>query len=65
MNAAIKTGEKRVTLDRESATTDENGQAAFTITAGRKKGNAKVEFTVQDSEGNVSKTFVIVKVRRK
>jgi len=65
VNAAIETGEKRVTLDRESATTDENGQATFKITAGRKKGNAKVSFTVEDSEGNVSKTFVIVKVRRK
>src|SRR3990167_4687057 len=65
VNAAIKTGKNRVTLDRESATTDENGQATFKITAGRKKGNAKVSFTVEDSEGNVSKTFVIVKVRRK
>lgn len=65
VNAAIKTGEKRVTLDRESATTDENGQATFTITAGRKKGNAKVAFTVEDGEGKVSKTFVIVQIRKK
>ena len=65
VNAAIETGEKRVTLDRESATTDENGQAAFTITAGRKKGNAKVAFTVEDGEGKVSKTFVIVQIRKK
>jgi uncharacterized membrane protein len=65
VNAAIKTGKNRVTLDRESAPTDENGQATFKITAGRKKGNAKVVFTVEDSEGNVSRTFVIVKIRRK
>ena len=65
VNAAIKTGKNRVTLDSNSATTDENGDAVFKITAGRKKGNAKVEFTVQDSEGNVYSTSVKVKIRRK
>lgn len=65
VNAAIKTGKNRVTLDRESATTDGNGQATFTITAGQKNGNSKVVFTVEDSEGEVYKTFVIVKIRKK
>ena len=46
-------------------TTDANGRATFTITAGQKKGNAKVVFTVEDSEGEIYNTFVIVKIRKK
>jgi len=65
VNAAIKTGKNRVTIDATTATTDANGQATFTITARQKNGNSKVVFTVEDSEGKVSKTFVIVKIRKK
>ncbi|HJY62819.1 MAG TPA: choice-of-anchor V domain-containing protein [Ignavibacteria bacterium] len=65
VTAAVKTGKKRVTIDATTATTDVNGQATFTITAGQKKGNSKVVFTVEDSEGKIYKTFVIVKIRKK
>jgi hypothetical protein len=65
VTAAVKTGKKRVTIDTATATTDVNGQATFTITAGQKKGNSKVVFTVEDSEGEVYTTFVIVKIRKK
>ena len=65
VNAAInKAGKKRVTINRESAMTDENGQATFTITAGEKKGNAKVKFTVEGSKGKIHKTIVRVKIRK-
>ncbi|MDO8744116.1 MAG: choice-of-anchor V domain-containing protein [Candidatus Brocadiaceae bacterium] len=65
VTAAVKTGKNRVTIDTTTATTDANGQATFTITARQKNGNSKVVFTVEDSEGKVSKTFVIVKIRKK
>lgn len=65
VNAVIKTGKNRVTIDATTATTDANGQATFTITAGQKNGNSKVVFTVEDSEGEVYTTFVIVKIRKK
>ena len=65
VTAAVKTGKNRVAIDTTTATTDENGQATFTITAGQKKGNSKVVFTVEDSEGEVYTTFVIVKIRKK
>jgi hypothetical protein len=65
VNAVVKTGKNRVAIDTTTATTDANGQAIFTITAGQKKGNAKTVFTVEDSEGEVYKTFVIVKIRKK
>ena len=51
VNAAIKTGKNRVTIDTTTATTEANGQATFTITARQKNGNSKVVFTVEDSEG--------------
>ena len=35
---------------RPNDQTDANGQATFTITAGQKKGNSKVVFTVEDSK---------------
>ena len=57
VNAVIKTGKDRVTIDATTATTDANGQATFTITAGQKNGNSKVVFTVEDSEGKVYTTF--------
>ncbi|MBM2834571.1 MAG: Reelin protein [Candidatus Brocadiaceae bacterium] len=65
VTAVVKTGKNRSTVNPATATTDANGQAIFTITAGQKKGNSKVVFTVEDSEGKVYKTFVIVKIRKK
>jgi len=65
VTAAVKTGKNRVTIDATTATTDANGQATFTITAGQKNGNSKIVFTVQDSDGKTYKTFVIAKVRKK
>ncbi len=64
VNAVVKTGKTRVTVDPDIATADENGQVTFTVTAGQKKGNAKILFTVEDSEGQVFKTFIIVKIRK-
>src|SRR5574337_298264 len=37
-------GKRRISVLPSSGTTDSNGQASFTITAGKKKGNAKVKF---------------------
>ena len=65
VTAVVKTGKNRATVNPATATSDENGQATFTITAGQKKGNSKVVFTVEDSEGKVYTTFVIVKIRKK
>ena len=65
VTAAIKTGKDRVTINATTATTDTNGQATFIITAGQKKGNSRVEFTVKDSEGEVSTASVTVKIRKK
>ncbi len=65
VNAVVKTGKNRVTIDSATDTTDSNGRATFAITAGQKKGNAKVVFTVEDSEGEIYNTFVIVKIRKK
>ncbi len=65
VSAAVKTGKTRVALGSSSATTDVDGMASFTITAGKKNGNAKIVFTVQDSEGKTYKTFVVVQVRKK
>ena len=65
VTAAVKTGKNRVTINATTATTDTNGQATFIITAGQKKGNSRVEFTVKDSEGKVSTASVTVKIRKK
>ena len=65
VKAVIKTGKDRVTINATTATTDANGQATFTITAGQKNGNSKVVFTVEDSEGGVYTAFVTVKIRKK
>lgn len=50
-------GRKRVSVSPQSATTDANGEAIFTITAKNKTGNAKVQFRYDDF-----KTAVKVKV---
>lgn len=65
VNAAVKTGKNRVKISSTTATTDVNGMAYFTIAAGKKNGNAKIVFTVEDSEGKTYKTFVVVQVRKK
>jgi len=65
VTAVVKTGKNRATVNPATATTNANGQATFTITAGQKKGNSKVVFTVEDSEGEVYTVFVIVKIRKK
>ena len=65
VTVAIKTGKNRVSINATTATTDTNGQATFIITAGQKKGNSRVEFTVKDSEGGVSTASVTVKIRKK
>ncbi|QII12059.1 hypothetical protein KsCSTR_26800 [Candidatus Kuenenia stuttgartiensis] len=41
-----KAGRKQVSVSPSSGITDFNGQAAFTITAMKKKGTAKVKFKV-------------------
>lgn len=65
VTAAITTGKDRVSINTTTATTDANGQATFIITAGQKKGNSKIVFTVQDSEGGVHTAFLTVKIRKK
>lgn len=65
VKAVIKTGKNRIAIDRETATTDTEGRASFTITAGRQKGNAKILFSVDDSKGKVYKDFIVVKIREK
>lgn len=45
MKAKIKKGKKFIKIPAKTAETDKNGEATFTITAGNKKGNAKVLFT--------------------
>jgi len=39
-----KEGKRLISVSPSSDTTDSNGQATFTITTGKKKGNAKVKF---------------------
>ena len=64
VNAKInKTGKKRVTVTSANDQTDANGQATFTITAGQKKGNAKVVFTVEESNGEIHKASVKFKIK--
>lgn len=50
-------GKNRVSVSPQSATTDANGKAVFTITAGNKTGNARVKFRYENL-----KTTVKVKV---
>ena len=53
-----KTGRKRITVSPQSATTNANGEATFTITAKNKAGNARVQFRYLED----LKTTVTVKV---
>lgn len=53
-----KEGKKRISVSPSSGITDSNGQAIFTITAGKKKGNAKVKF-----QAGCLKKSVTVKVK--
>lgn len=61
----VKTGKDRVTVNPSSGKTNSDGQASFTITGGQKNGNAKVVFSVKNSEGKVFSSFIMVKVRKK
>ncbi|MCF6147805.1 MAG: hypothetical protein E3K37_04010 [Candidatus Kuenenia sp.] len=47
VNTKIKKGKKIIEISPGTAETDENGEAAFTVTAGNKKGNAKILFTAE------------------
>ncbi|MDQ1271785.1 MAG: hypothetical protein QG591_415, partial [Planctomycetota bacterium] len=55
----IKPGKKRITIVPQSAITDANGEARFTITATGQAGNAKIKF--KDTTANL-KTTVTVQV---
>lgn len=57
VTATIKLGKKHISVSPQSADTDANGQARFTITATNKTGNAKVRF-----EADNVKTTVKVRV---
>ncbi|MCF6156425.1 MAG: hypothetical protein E3K36_14565 [Candidatus Brocadia sp.] len=39
-----KEGKRRISVSPSSGITDSNGQTTFTITSGKKKGNAKIKF---------------------
>ncbi|KKS28071.1 MAG: hypothetical protein UU89_C0048G0007 [Parcubacteria group bacterium GW2011_GWC2_42_11] len=54
-----KGGQKRISISPSSQTTDENSQATFAITAGKKTGNARVVFRA----GSLKKAL-IVKVKK-
>lgn len=56
----IKSGKKRISISPQSADTDDNGQAIFTITATKETGNAKVKFKAASD----LKTTVTVKVKK-
>lgn len=51
-------GKKSIKISSSSETTDENGEAAFTITAKKKTGNAKVTFKA----GNIKKKTAVTVV---
>ncbi len=55
----IKRGKERITIVPQSAITDANGEARFTITATEQAGNAKIKF--KDTTANL-KTTVTVQV---
>jgi hypothetical protein len=56
VNATVnKAGRKQVSVSPSSGITDFNGQAAFTITARKKKGTAKVKF----KEGCLKKSMTV------
>ncbi|MEP9411366.1 MAG: carboxypeptidase regulatory-like domain-containing protein, partial [Candidatus Brocadia sp.] len=60
VTAEVRTGKKRISVSPSSAVTDANGQALFTITAGKKTGDSRVRF-----EADGLRTNVTVKVRKK
>ena len=55
VNARVDTGNRLISITPESQETDEHGQAVFTVTAGRKTGNAKINF----ESGGKSKSMVV------
>ncbi|MCR4291408.1 MAG: glycosyl hydrolase [Candidatus Kuenenia sp.] len=59
VKAKIKKGKKFIKIPSKTAKTDKNGEATFTITAGNKKGNAKVLFTADGLKATLN-----VKVRK-
>ena len=59
VTAKVETGRKRVSVSPQSATTNANGEATFTISAKKKTGKAKVKFRYENL-----KTTVKVKVVR-
>ena len=56
-----KAGAKRISISPASDTTDENGEAVFTITAKDKTGNASITFTAGDAKPK----RITVKVKKK
>ena len=54
-----KAGQRRIVISPASGVTDTDGQVTFTITAGKKTGNARVTFQA----GSVRK-IITVKVRK-
>ena len=48
-----KSGAKKVSVSEESVSTDENGEATFTLT-GVKKGKAKITFSVNSLEEKIT-----------
>jgi len=54
-----KAGKKRISISPTSAMTDGNGEAAFTITARKKTGMAKVYFNAGSL--NTSITVMVIK----
>ena len=59
VKAKIKKGKKFIKITAKTAETDKNGEATFTVTAGNKKGNAKVLFTAEGLKATLK-----VKVRK-
>ncbi|MCR4293570.1 MAG: Reeler domain-containing protein [Candidatus Kuenenia sp.] len=57
VKATIKKGKKRISLSRETGTTDEIGQIAFTITAKKKTGKATVVFKADGIKSKLKVTI--------
>jgi len=57
IKATIKKGKKRISLSRETGTTDEIGQIAFIITAKKKTGKATVVFKVNGIKSKLKVTI--------
>ena len=52
-------GNKKVAID-ESAETNENGKAKFTVTAGNEKGKDVITFSTQDSNAAITKDINVI-----